>query len=212
MHQLSHARRSPLVPIRTPLATSIKGGGSTTPLCLLVSSGPPAVAGVQEALVDVYCKGGANPDGVDGSRPLWTAIIFCYARAAERLVACGASVDNVIFAAATSNLHLVRSYVAASREQMAMTPGAQRIGPDGPALEPDHMLEYALIYASGHARVAVVEFLLSQDLDLTVNEPCWGATALDMARYDGINVNGRPDDIQATIKLLEAAVEGPTTR
>jgi hypothetical protein len=185
-----------------------RGGGSTTPLCLLVSSGPPALAGVQDDLVEVLCKGGADPDGVDGYRPLWTAIIFCYARAAERLAACGASVDNVIFAAATGNLHLVRDYVAAGREQMAKAPSAQRIGADGPALEPAHMLEYALIYASGHARVAVVEFLLSQGPDLMVKDPWWGATALGMARYDGINVSGRPDDIEATIKLLEAAVEG----
>ena len=188
------------------------GGGSTTPLCLLVSSGPPAVAGVQDALVEVLCKGGARPDGVDGYRPLWTATIFCYPRAAERLVACGASVDNVIFAAATGNLHLVRSYVAAGREQLAMSPSAHRIGRDGPALERDRMLEYALIYASGHARVAVVEFLLSQGPDLTVKEPYRGATALGMARYDSINVNCRPDEIGATIKLLEAAVGGRTTR
>jgi hypothetical protein len=187
------------------------GGASTTPLCLLVSSGPPAVAGVQDALVEVLCKGGAKPDGMGGYRPLWSAIIFGYARAAERLVACGASVDNLIFAAATGNLHLVRSYVAAGREQMAMAASAQRIGPDGPALEPDHMLEYALIYASGHARVAVVEFLLSQRPDLTVKEPCWGATALGMARHDSPSINGRPDDIHATIKLLEAAVEERTT-
>jgi hypothetical protein len=68
------------------------------------------------------------------------------------------------------------------------------------------MLEYALIYASGHARVAVVEFLLTQGPDLTVREPWWGATSLGLARHDGNNVNGRPDDIQATIKILEAAV------
>jgi len=89
---------------------------------------------------------------------------------------------------------------------MAMAPSARRIGPDGPALEPGHFFEYALIYASGHARVAVVEFLLSQGPDLTIREPCWGVTALGMARYDG-NVNARPDEIEATIKLLEAAVD-----
>jgi hypothetical protein len=187
------------------------GGGSTTPLCLLVSSGPPAAAGVQDDLVEVLCKGGANPDGVDGSRPLWTAIAFCYARAAERLAACGASLDNVIFAAATGNLRLVGDYVAAGREQMAKAPSAQRIGPHGPALQADHMLEYALIYASGHARVAVVEFLLSQGPDLMVKEPWWGATALGMARYARIDATGRLDDIEATIKLLEAAVDGRTS-
>jgi hypothetical protein len=185
-----------------------KGGGSTTPLCLLVSSGPPAIAGVQVALVDVLCKGGANPDGVDGYRPLWTAIIFGYARAAERLVACGASVDNIIFAAATRNLGLMKSCVAGGRRRMAMASSAHRIGPDGPVLAPDQMLGYALTYASGHARVAVVEFLLSQGPDLTVKEPWWGATALGMARYYRVEVNGRRNDKQATIKLLETAVEG----
>ena len=73
------------------------------------------------------------------------------------------------------------------------------------------MLEYALIYASGHARVAVVEFLLSQGPDLMVKEPWWGATALGMARYARIDATGRLDDIEATIKLLEAAVDGRTS-
>jgi hypothetical protein len=170
---------------------------------LLVSSGPPAVAGVQDALVDVLCKGGANPDGVGGYRPLWTAIVFGYPRAAERLVSCGASVDNIVFAAALGDLDLVKSYVAAGRPTTALAPSGQPVSPGGPTLAPNRMLEYALIYASGCARVAVVEFLLSQDPDMTVKEPWWGATALDAARYYAAEVDGRADDKQATIRLLE---------
>ena len=110
-----------------------RGGDGTTPLCLLVSSGPPVLAGVQDALVEVLCKGGANPDGLGGYRPLWTAIVFCYSRSVDRLAACGASVDNVLFAAATGNLDLVKSYVAGGLENLASPPSAQRIGPTGPA-------------------------------------------------------------------------------
>jgi ankyrin repeat protein len=179
------------------------GGDSTTPLCLLVSSGPPDLAGVQDALVEVLCNGGANPDGLGGQRPLWTAILFGYSRSAERLAACGASVDNIVFAAALGNLDLVKSYVAAGRERLALPPSAQRIGSTGPALLPDRMLEYALIYASGHARVDVVEYLLSLGPDLTVKEPTWGSTAIGWAkRYR--EFNPRLDDKEATIRLLEA--------
>jgi hypothetical protein len=45
------------------------------------------------------------------------------------------------------------------------------------------MLEYALIYAAGHGRRDVVEFLLSKKPDLTVKEPKWGGSALGMARH-----------------------------
>jgi hypothetical protein len=190
-----------------------RGGHATTPLSLLVSSGPPALAGVQDALVEVLCKAGANPDGLGGYRPLWAAIVFGYSRSVERLASCGASVDNVIFAAAVGNLDLVKSLVAAGRDSLASSPSAQRIGPTGPALAPDRMLEYALIYASGHARVDVVEYLLSMDLDLTVKEPMWNSTALGWAKHYR-EVNGRLDDKEATIRLLErhaaaAGMRGP---
>jgi hypothetical protein len=90
---------------------------------------------------------------------------------------------------------------------MAAERSAQRIGPQGPALEPNRMIEYALIYASGHARREVVEFLLSMGPDLTVKEPMWGASALGMARYYR-DLNGRADDKQAVISLLEGYDHG----
>jgi hypothetical protein len=40
-------------------------GGGLTPWCALVSSAHPARAGVQGGLVEVLCRGGANPNGLD---------------------------------------------------------------------------------------------------------------------------------------------------
>jgi hypothetical protein len=160
------------------------GGSGTTPLCLLVSSGAPAVAGVQADVVEELCRYGAKPDGLnDDGEPLWTAILFGYRRSVERLAANGARVDNIVFAAALGDLEAVRRWVAGGREAMAMAPSARRTGHRGPELAPDRMLEYALIHAVGHGRRDVVEFLLSKKPDLTVKEPKWGSSALGMARH-----------------------------
>jgi hypothetical protein len=50
-------------------------------------------------------------------------------------------------------------------------------------LDPDHLIEYALVYSAGLGRRAVVELLLGEDPDLRVTEPVWRSTAADMARY-----------------------------
>ena len=75
--------------------------GHDTTLGLLVSSAHPAAAGVQAALVEELCRGGARVNGLDDDgAPLWTAITFGYTEAAEALAGCGARVDNIVFAAA----------------------------------------------------------------------------------------------------------------
>ncbi len=55
----------------------------------------------------------------------------------------------------------------------------------GAHLEPDQLVDYALIWAAGHNRRAVVEFLMTTGPDLTVREPCFDATAVGYARYMG---------------------------
>lgn len=152
-----------------------RGGPGTTPLSLLVTSGPPAIAKVQGPLVEVLCAGGANPDGIADDRPLMAAIVFGYTDAAEALARCGARVDNAIFAAALGDVALTEQFLAA--------PTALTIGPDGPPLPAEHMLEYALIYAAEHDRVEVVERLLARGPDLSIKEPFWQATALGIARH-----------------------------
>lgn len=186
------------------------GGSGSTPLCLLVSSGPPAVVGVQADVVEELCRGGAKRDGLhDDGEPLWTAISFGYRRSVERLAACGARVDNIVFAAALGDLEVVQRWVGRGPEAMAAAPSARRVGPRGPTLAPDKMLEYALIYAAGHGRREVVEFLLTKDPDLTVKEPQWGASALGIARYNldppewKLGAGQRSEESRDIVALLE---------
>jgi hypothetical protein len=74
------------------------GGPNMTTMCLLVSSCVPAAAGVQAALVEELCRGGATPDGPgDDGAPLRTAIMSGYIEAARVLVRRGARVDNLVF-------------------------------------------------------------------------------------------------------------------
>ena len=169
------------------LCDTYGGGGAQTPLCLLVSSRHPADAGVQASLVEVLCRGGASPDGLDDDGlPLWTAITWGYSPAVEALARCGARVDNVVFAAALGDLPAVRRHFdgdgyAASNPARS----GQRVGAHGPHLDPHHLTEYALIYAAGHNRRPVVEFLLGRNPDLDVSEPVFHSTALGAARYHG---------------------------
>jgi hypothetical protein len=175
-----------------PDATCPCYGPADTPLYLLVTSGHPAGAGVQADLVEVLCRAGANPDGRDDDGwPLWEAIKFEYAPAAERLARCGARVDNLLFAAAVGDLAAVDSLL--DRPPAEPWGRARALARD---LPPDHVLEHALIFAAAHGRPAVVARLLTRGPDLTVREPFWQATALDAARFH------RRSEVVA---LLEAA-------
>jgi ankyrin repeat protein len=78
-----------------PDATANCYGGAWTTLALLVSSTPPAQAGVQCALVETLVAHGANVDG----RTLITALTFNFQAAAETLVRLGAPILNVATAA-----------------------------------------------------------------------------------------------------------------
>jgi hypothetical protein len=177
-----------------PDATCDAYGGSTA-LDLLVSSVHPARAGVQAGLVEELCRGGANPNGLDDDgTPLWTAITFGYPPAVDALARCRARVDNLVFAAAVGDLPAVTGYLRDDR-RITVPRSAQRIGARGPSLDPNHLIEYALIYSAGLGRRAVVELLLGQNPDLSVIEPRFHSTAAGAARYH------RRHDI---LSLLEA--------
>ncbi len=163
---------------------SYGGGSGATTMCLLVSSAGPAAAGVQAALVEALCRSGAQADGIDGDGlPLWTAITFGYAAAAEAIARCGARIDNLCFAAALGDLDAVREYFDTDGRLRDDVPPIERIGTRGPELAPDRIIEYALIWAAAHDRRQVVEYLLTKNPDLRVREPCFHATALGAARY-----------------------------
>jgi hypothetical protein len=158
-------------------------GGGWTALTLLVTSCHPHNAGVQADLVEALCRRGAKPNGPeDDGAPLWWALGFFYTASADRLVHCGARVDNLLFAAAVGDLEAVKCYFDGQgrlRGDRAQCWG-RSVAP-ARKLDVDHMLEYALIYAAAHGRCPVVELLLTKGPDLLVKEPMWKNTALDAA-------------------------------
>lgn len=168
------------------LCESYGGGNGATTLCLLVSSAHPLVAGVQVGLVEELSRGGARVDGVDDDGlPLWTAVMFGYTDAADALARCGARVDNLCLAAALGDLDAVRNYFGPDGKLRPDLAPLLRAGTTGPALDPDRVVDYALIWAAAHGRRRVVEFLLTKDPDLTATEPVFHATALGAARHLG---------------------------
>jgi ankyrin repeat protein len=85
-----------------PNALSWAYGGQCTTMALLVSSTPPAEAGVQVPLVETMVQGGATlePAG-EGTwtSPVATALVFGFKDTADALVRLGAKVDTLAVAA-----------------------------------------------------------------------------------------------------------------
>ncbi len=90
-------------------------GGEQTTMNMLVSSAPPAQAGVQEALVETLLDFGAAIDGKgSGASPLITALAHGYRSAAETLAKRGANADNVVAAAGLGRLSTVAHFLPTS--------------------------------------------------------------------------------------------------
>lgn len=90
-------------------------GGECTTMSMLVSSSPPADAGVQVALVDVLVDYGAAVEARgagDWTSPLMTALTFGFLETANALVRRGAQVRTVAAAAGLGRLTEVRELLA----------------------------------------------------------------------------------------------------
>ena len=189
-----------------PDAVSLSYGREHTTLELLLSSCHPAAAGVQEELAQILCRAGARVEGLHGDgSPLWTAITWGYRRAAERLVQCGASVDNILTAAALGDLAKVNTYFDADGSMVAdLDIRGATCFTHGRPFDRAHVLEYALITAAGAGRVEVVEFLLTMGPDLGCREPIYNNTALDSATYPN-PAAGYPHGHPDVVRVLKAA-------
>jgi ankyrin repeat protein len=92
-------------------------GGQCSTLSMLVSSTPPARAGVQVPLIDVLADFGASVESTgEGhwSSPLVTALVFGFRDAAEALVRRGARVDSLAAAAGLGRLETVVAMLPAA--------------------------------------------------------------------------------------------------
>lgn len=122
-------------------------GGQHTTMSMLVSSGHPAKAGLQVALVDTLLDFGAALEGRgsgEWTSPLMTALAFGYHSAAEALVRRGARVDNIAAAAGLGRL-------ADARLLLVTASSTDR--------------HRALALAAQHGRVEIVRLLLDAGED-----------------------------------------------
>ncbi|HEY0970452.1 MAG TPA: ankyrin repeat domain-containing protein, partial [Gemmatimonadales bacterium] len=132
---------------------------------MLVSSSPPADAGLQVPLLEALLEHGAAPDGVEGNgSPMMTALRFHFPECARLLAARGARVDNVIAAAALGRVDLVDRMVD---DGGTLHPGVALPRVPWPRLpaDPRVHLGYALAYATWCGEQEAVAALLRKGVD-----------------------------------------------
>jgi hypothetical protein len=128
-------------------------GGHYTTMSMLVSSGHPAKAGVQVALVETLLDFGAaiKPLGsAEWGSPLMTALAFGYLSAAEALARRGAPLDGIAAAAGLGRLADVEQLLAAADSESR---------------------HRALALAAQHGHVEVVRLLLDAGEDTSRYNP-----------------------------------------
>lgn len=164
---------------------SYGGGVYQTTLNLLISSGHPAEAGVQVDLVKVLADAGANVNGVteDGS-PCATTLMFWYPKAFNALVESGASLNNIVFAAAAGRIDLLANYWDASSnlkvQEVSFSPPFTTMFPH---LEnPQNVVDLALVKAGLCGQVEAIQFLVDKGVKVNAH-PVHHMTALHEAAW-----------------------------
>jgi len=149
------------------LSVSYGGGNNQTPLCLLVSSGHPAAAGVQRDLLLTLVQGGAAVDGLDGDgMPMATALVFGYSSAARALEEAGARVDNLYFASGLGRTQQVESCFeqGGALRDGALATYRSPMGIQPPVTSRGRVQE-ALHFAVSHGQREVASTLLARGAD-----------------------------------------------
>lgn len=210
----SHRQRSPANAVAVarllleagaePDALASMYGGECTTLSMLVSSTPPAEAGVQVPLLHILLDFGANAEGVGTSSwqsPLLTALKFGFTDAASALVARGAAVDDVIKAAGLGQLHTVEAMLPAASaserhsalalavetEQVHVVRLLLETGEQPDRLNPDgfHAHQTPLHSAALRGNMELVQLLLDYNAPTTTRDSLWRSTPLGWAEHGG---------------------------
>ncbi len=177
-------------------------GGHCTTMSMLVSSSPPAKAGVQVALVETLVDFGAAVDATGSAQwgsPLMTALAFGYLSAAEALVRRGARVDNIAAAAGLGRLADTAQLLAATSPEsrhralaLAARHGHVEIvrllldsGEDPNRYNPDgnHSHSTPLHQAALAGHGAVVRLLVERGARLDIKDTIYQSTPLGWAIY-----------------------------
>jgi ankyrin repeat protein len=179
-------------------------GGQHTTMTMLVSSEPPAKAGVQVALVDTLLDFGASVEAVGSgswASPLMTALAFGFASAAEALVRRGVRVETVAAAAGLGRLADARRMLAtasAEDRHRALVLAAQQghvdivrllldAGEDPNRYNPpgNHGHSTPLHQAVLSGREEVVQLLVTRGARLDIKDTIYDATPLGWALHGG---------------------------
>jgi ankyrin repeat protein len=179
-------------------------GGRCTTMNMLVSSTPPAEAGLQVALVETLLDFGAalEPRGTGAwTSPLMTALAFGFRDAAEALVRRGARVDTVAAAAGLGRLADVHRLIAAASSEdrhVALALAAQHghvevvrllldAGEDPDRFNPkgNHGHSTPLHQAAGAGHEPVVRLLVERGARLDIKDTIYESTPLGWAVYGG---------------------------
>jgi ankyrin repeat protein len=187
-----------------PDALASMYGGEYATLSLLVSSTPPAQAGLQVALAQTLLDYGAAIDGCgEGAwiSPLITALAFGFRNTAEALASRGARVDRLPAAAGLGRFDAARNLLAtASTEDRhrALALAAQHgyveivrllldAGEDPNRFNPDgfHKHSTPLHQAALAGHDAVVRLLVDCGARLDLRDTIYHATPLGWAEYGG---------------------------
>jgi ankyrin repeat protein len=179
-------------------------GGRHTTMSMLVSSGHPAKAGLQVALVDTLLDFGAAVDGRgvgEWTSPLMTALAFGYRDTAEALVRRGARVDTLPAAAGLGRLADVRQLAASAGpldRHRALALAAQEghveivrllldAGEDANRYNPrgNHGHSTPLHQAVWSGRTDVVRLLVERGVKLDIRDTVYQGTPLGWAVYGG---------------------------
>jgi hypothetical protein len=179
-------------------------GGQHAPLPMLVSSSPPAQAGVQVPLVDVFVDGGASVDGCGSgawTSPLMTALVFGYVDAAEALVRRGARTNSLPAVAGLGKVAEVRESLpeaspedrhralalAAQLGQAAVVELMLDAGEDPNRYNPPnaHSHSTPLHQAAIAGHLPVVKLLVQRGAQLDIKDKIYQSTPLGWAEYGG---------------------------
>lgn len=185
-------------------ATAEMYGQECTTLSLLVSSTPPAVAGLQSDLAEVLIDHGAAIDDGPGTKwqsALQTSLAFGNLDTARTLVRRGARVDTLPAAAGLGTSELVddllpeadaderhaalalacqHGHVDIARQLLDAGEDPNRFNPEGLHAHSTPLHQAAL---AGH--LAVVELLVTRGARKDVRDALYQGTALDWAEYAG---------------------------
>jgi len=174
-------------------------GNPSTTMDLLVSSSPPAAAGLQTALAETLLDFGAAIDGVGGTRPVMIALAFGFLETAEMLARRGARVDSLAAAAGLGRVDVARDrlpHASAEDRHRALALAAQHghadvvrllldAGEDpnryNPKTNHGHSTPLHQAIAAGHE--PVVRLLVERGARLDIADTIYRSTPLGWAIY-----------------------------